>query len=109
MPKSVKIAGMFYPSLNAAIHEARRILHDGAPGSEVKVEDVDFVEALLCARADKMLDLHGLTVIRFERNWQDTAIADRTWTICFWAILEDGSRVDFSFMKAIRLLAVSPG
>ena len=41
----------------------------------------------------------------YLRDWQDRTIADRQWTLCFWAELEDGTRVDFSFMKAITMLA----
>lgn len=105
MPRPLRIAGRLYASKADAIREARRVLHDGVAGSEIAKSDEEFVEALLSARADKMLDLHGLNVVRYERNWQDVSVADRTWTMCFWAILEDGSRVDFSFMKAIDLLA----
>ena len=105
MPRPLFIAGVAYGSKLAAIREASRILNAGPPGSPVEGEDINFVEALLSARADKTLDLHGLNPVRYERDWQDQRIATQRWTLCFWAVLEDGTRVDFSFMKAIDDLA----
>jgi len=102
MAKPLVIADLRFDSQRAAIEHARRILYDGQPGTRIADSDVPFVEALLCARADKTLDLHGLNVIAYCRDWQDGPIKR---TICFWAVLEDGTHVDFSFMKAIRLLA----
>jgi hypothetical protein len=102
MRKPLTIAGIAFPSERAAFEHCRRILRDGPPGSEIVGADAEFVEAILSARADKLIDLHGLNVIRYLRDWQDGPVKS---TVCFWAELEDGSRIDFSFMKAVRLLA----
>lgn len=102
--KPVTIAGIAFPTMGAAITHAQTILYAGPPGTEITGSDAEFVEALLGARADKLLDLQGMNVIRYLRDWQDQTIAERDWTVCFWAELEDGTRVHFSFKKAIRML-----
>ena len=102
MPKPVTIAGMAFPSEQAAIRHCREILDRDQPGTEVTGPDAEFVEALFCVRADKLLNLHGLNVIRYLR---DTEPGPLSRTLCFWAELEDGTLVDFSFVTAIDLLA----
>jgi hypothetical protein len=102
MLRPLTIAGIAFRSQEAAIRHCRAILYGGEAGSEITGEDADFVEGLFCARADKLVNLHGLNVIRYLRNTQPGPFKQ---TLCFWAELEDGTLVDFSFMTAIDLLA----
>jgi hypothetical protein len=102
MLRPLTIAGIAFSGQAAAIRHCREILYRDQPGTEITGPDVQVVEALLCARADKLLDLQGLNVIRYLRNTQPGPFKR---TLCFWAELEDGTLVDFSFKKAITMLA----
>jgi len=105
MPKPLVIAGIRFSSQSAAVEHARRILHADAPGTAIVGADAEFAEELLGIRPDKILDLQGMNVVVYWRDWRPTEYGDRRWNMCFWAELEDGTRVDFSFMKAIKMLA----
>jgi hypothetical protein len=107
--KPLTIAGIPFASQTAAIARARLILYAGQPGSEITGVDTEFVEALLFARPDKVTELRGRKVSRYLRDWQPKEHADRQWNLCFWAALEDGPPIDFSFMTAIKMLGDAAG
>lgn len=105
MPKPLTIAGIRFPSQRAAEAHCRDILYAGAPGTEITGADAEFVEALFCVRPDKVLDLWDRNVIRYLRDWQPEEYSTNRWSMCFWAELDDGARIDFSFKAAIKLIA----
>lgn len=102
MPKPLTIAGIAFPDVAAANKHCRRILYADRPGTNITGVDAMFVEALLMVRADKLLDLQGMNVLRYYRGWQPGSLEGPR---CFVAELEDGTRVDFGFKMAVRLIA----
>lgn len=98
MPKPITIATTRFRSIAAARERCRKILSGGRPGTEVIGDDAEFLKALLDARPDKIAEIGARQIVRF---WRDVQPGPFTQTRCFYAELDDGSRVDFSFEKAL--------
>jgi hypothetical protein len=99
MKALVVIGGVGYPTKAAAHEECRRILYGGPPGSEITGADAEFASTLLRARSDKIAEIGTRAIVRLIR------LMHRHNTPCFAAELEDGTKLDFSFYKAIEELA----
>jgi hypothetical protein len=99
MKAPVVIGGVRYPTKAAAHEECRRILYGGPPGSQIIGADEEFAMSLLRARRDKIAEIGTRAIVRLIR------LKHRHNTPCFAAELEDGTRLDFSFYKAIEELA----
>ncbi|MFD2648250.1 DUF3223 domain-containing protein [Devosia albogilva] len=98
------IAGRMFPWKAAALRECTRILNDGPAGTIVEGADSEFVEVLWLNRPDKQAEFPGKKVVRFERRYR---AGKEKWTICFWAVFEDGTATDFSYKKAIENIEAS--
>ena len=92
----ITIGDLSFPSKDAATAHCKEILYRGELGSEITGSDADFVEALLYARPDKVTGMAGRTVVRYLRKMHPYN------TPCFCAELDDGSLLDFSYMKFIK-------
>lgn len=96
MPILVTVAGLMFTSKRAFIEHCQVILHRDSPETEIIGEDADFAAAILLGRPDKVAQCRGRRVARYLRK------IHRYNTPCFFAELDDGTLVDFSFMKFIN-------
>jgi hypothetical protein len=96
MDNQIIIGGIRFNSKADAIAQCRAILYRDKMGTEILGEDRVFVSNLLKARPDKLKELRGRTIVRFLRKMH------RHNTPCFFAELDDGTLLDFSFMKVIN-------
>jgi hypothetical protein len=101
MAKQYIVGGLSFATKAEIQAHARAVLYTGPTGSVVDGEDFPFVNALFHARSDKLAELNGLVVVAYWRDLQDGPIKR---TACFWAELENGKRIDFSFKKAITMM-----
>lgn len=92
----VTVAGLTFTSKQAFIEHCRAILHRDAFDTEIAGEDAGFVAAILLGRPDKVAECRGRLVVRYLRKMH------RHNTPCFFAELDDGTLLDFSFMKFIN-------
>lgn len=93
MPIQIDNAGRTFASKRAFVEHCQSILHREPMGTEITGEDRKFVEAIFLGRSDKMAECKGRRIVRFLRKMH------RHNTPCFFAELEDGTLLDFSFMK----------
>lgn len=93
---SIAIGTFAFPSKTAAIKAFREVLHRDASETEIVGGDADLVKALFFARSDKVAELKNRKIVRFSRRVHPHN------TPCFFAELDDGSLLDFSFMKFIN-------
>lgn len=107
MPKPANIAGIAFKSQAAAERYAQAIRDANEVGSTIPDEHVPFVEALLTVRPVELALVRGRSVVRYYVDWQppEHSGVGREWTRCFWAELDDGTRIHFSFKTAIRMIA----
>ncbi len=99
--KPVTIAGVRFATRGDAEKRCRQILNGGSINSRVEGPDHMFVYDLWLSRPDKLAKAGGRKVVEFKRNYRDSK---ENWTRCFWAVLEDGTEIDFSFKKAVTNL-----
>ena len=104
MHKPLKVGDSHYDSMAAATREARRILHASEPGTEIVGSDATFVLSLLAARAEKLEEIGDRPIVRVRREWE-TNYEGPSRTVCFVVDLADRTSIDFSFPKAISILA----
>jgi len=105
MPKQVTIAGILFASQVAGERHAQDILYADEMGTPVDSQHWPFLQQLLFARPAKVAELSGRKVIGFVRDRQPHEHSHKVWTENFWAVLEDGGRLDFSFKQSIKALA----
>ncbi|MEF2549413.1 DUF3223 domain-containing protein [Aurantimonas sp. E1-2-R+4] len=96
MPIRITLGKESFNSKSAAIRRCQEILHASSGGIEIVGDDALVVAAVLAMRSDKTAEIGGRSIERFLR--QKHAFP----TPCFYAELEDGTLLDFSFMKAIK-------
>jgi hypothetical protein len=96
MPIPFHIGPYRYSSKAAANCELTALLHSVPDNGEYLGEARRLVEAVFMARTDKVALLGSRTIIRFRRG------RNAYNTPCFYADLDDGSTLDFSFMKLLR-------
>lgn len=96
MSGNISIGEWSFPTKQAAIVHCQAILYRNVLDTEITGDDAAFVEALLHARPDKMVELAGRKVVRYLRKMH------RRNTPCFFAELDDGALLDISFMKFIK-------
>ena len=86
--------------------EISRVLNAGELGSRVDDRDLPFVTDLLWLRPEKVKRIGGRSITGFVRGAQ---IRPPKRTRCFWAVLSDGERVDFSVYRAVAALEARSG
>lgn len=99
----ITIGPIQFPTRLDAVLYCRDILYGGAPGTELSEEEAAFVEHLLRVRPEKLAEIGDRKIVRYLRDWQPREHADREWTICLYVELDDGTRIDLSYIKAIDL------
>lgn len=95
-----------FPTKEAVTDHVSAILNAKPLGTEVTGDDALILFDLLALRKDKLAEIGGREVVGFERGEQPGSMKR---TRCFWAILDDGTKIDMSVYKAIRLLEVTSG
>lgn len=94
--------GFDFPTVKAAEAEFEAILNAGAAGDPVLGDDGEVLDALYrdyCAATGWRLDSEP---VGYVRDWQRGAGYT---TKCFHAEFDDGSRVPFSYRKAVAAVA----
>lgn len=92
----VSVGSFWFPSQKVYILACQEVLHRDELNTEIVGEDRLFVEAIFNAREDKLAEVGDQKVIRFLRKMH------RHNTPCFFAELDNGTLIDFSFMKLVR-------
>lgn len=100
----IRIAGVVFSSLGQATVHCRRILNEAPIGGRICGADAEFVEHLWLNRPDKLEAFAGRRVVGFECRYR---AGRENWTLCFWAVFEDGGAVDFSYQKALSFIVAS--
>ena len=101
MDKFYRVGRRAFPTKAAVTDHVSAILNAEPLGTEVTGDAVLILYDLLALRKDKLAEIGDREVVGFERGYRD---GKEKWTRCFWAILDDGTKVDMSVYKAIRLL-----
>ena len=101
MAKMYRVGGRDFSTKGAVTDYVSAILNAAPVGTEVTGRDTLVLFDLLALREDKLAEIGDREVVGFERGEQPGSIKR---TRCFWAILDDGMKIDMSVYKAIRLL-----
>lgn len=92
------IVGRFgFSSKTAFIKRCQTALHGGDLGTVLTGEDAELAQAVFYVRLDKVAQLNGRTVLHYIRGKHPHN------TACFFAVLSDGEKLHFSFMKLIKV------
>jgi hypothetical protein len=105
MPNQYIVGGRPFRTKEDVEAEIHRVLEAGADGTVLTGGDEAFALGLLQCRNDKLELIGGRKILRIERGIQPPPLKR---TRCFWLVLDDGSRVDFSAYKAVAALRPSP-
>ncbi|MFD2648230.1 DUF3223 domain-containing protein [Devosia albogilva] len=101
MARTYRLGRESFATKDLARQRVSAILNAGPIGSEVTGLDVLILYDLLALRTDKQAELQGRSVQGFVRGIQP---GDMKRTRCFWAVLDNETRIHFSVYKALRLL-----
>lgn len=101
MGKVYRVGRRAFPTKAAVTEHVSAILNAASIDTEVTGEDVLILYDLLALRKDKLAEIGSREVVGFERGEQPGSMKR---TRCFWALLDDGAKIDMSVYKAIRLL-----
>lgn len=101
MDRVYRVGRRAFPTKAAVTEHVSAILNAEPIGTEVTGEDALILYDLLAARKDKLAEIGDREVVGFERGRQPGSMKR---TRCFWALLDDGTKIDMSVYKAIRLL-----
>jgi hypothetical protein len=99
---AVVIGDYHFPDREEATRYVASIVAAGPAGSDIVGSDREIVEAIFAERPDPMLNLQGLNVIRYLRDW--ILVAPGHKELALWAELEDGRRIDFEYDRIIKKL-----
>lgn len=101
MPKPITIAKIRFDTRKAALEHCQEVLYRDELGTQVLGKDAEFLRALLKARPDKVAEIGARKVVRL---WRDVQPGPFEQTRCFYAELDDGTRLDFSFNTALNYI-----
>lgn len=101
MAKVYRVGGRDFPTKGAVTDYVSAILNAASVGTEVTGQDTLVLFDLLALREDKLAEIGERKVVGFERAYRE---GKENWTRCFWVLLDDGSKLDMSFYKAVRML-----
>lgn len=99
--RSYVVGGQTFKTKDDVEAEIHRILEAGKDGSDVVDDDRAFALDLLQLREDKLEAIGSRRILRVERGPQPGKVKN---TRCLWVALDDGTRLDFSMYKAVKLL-----
>ena len=99
--RSYVVGGQSFQTKDDVEAEIHRILEAGQDGTDVDGDDRAFALDLLLFREDKLEVIGSRRILRVERGPQPGKVKN---TRCLWVVLNDGTRLDFSMYKAVRLL-----
>lgn len=99
MDDTINFCGERYHSKASLIRRTRAVRDQYEPGDRVNSEHELFVMALLLKHPDYQAKSSGREISHFEvRRYKYQ-------TRAFFVVFADGSTVDFSFMKSIKIIA----
>ena len=94
----VTVGDFVFSSKKAFTERCRKALYGGDFGMTLTGEDAELAQAVFYTRLDKVAQLNGRTVLHYIRGKHTHN------TPCFYAVLSDGEKLHFSFMKLIKSL-----
>lgn len=99
MGTGIKITvGRFgFSSKTAFTKRCQTALRGGDLGTVLSGENAELAQAVFYTRFDKVAQLNGRTVLHYIRGKHPHN------TACFLAVLSDGEKLHFSFMKLIKV------
>lgn len=106
MGRIYRLGRRAFTTKEAVTEHVSAILNAKPLGTEVTGDDALILYDLLALRKDKLAEIGEREVVGFERREQPGSMKH---TRCFWAILDDGTKIDMSVYKAIRLLMPTTG
>lgn len=90
------VGEFIFQSIDAFINRSRIALYSVPLGAALIGEDAELAQAVFYARLDKVAQLNGRTVLHYIRG------KHRYNKPCFFAVLSDGGKLHFSFMKLTK-------
>lgn len=92
----VTVGDFVFSSKKAFTERCRKALYGGDLGMTLTGEDAELAQVVFYTRLDKVAQLNGRTVLHYIRGKHPHN------TPCFFAVLSDGEKLHFSFMKLIK-------